>query len=133
MVKIVSAAIEGAAHVAYFFQKDDTGVTVRELKKFASLFLFLTFKKAHQLDDITRFRTRKWAVTVGHLHQFARGRDQELRRLRKITPWLPITSETIRGLLIDTIANRKLKVPSHFRRLLLRIGTGCCYRDVARF
>ena len=78
MVKIVSAAIEGAAHVAYFFQKDDTGVTVRELKMFASLILFLTFEKTHQLDDVTRFRTRKRAVTVGHLHQFARGRDQEL-------------------------------------------------------
>ena len=125
--------MDGGAHVAFLFQKDDTGVTVRELETFPSLFLFLTFEKAHQLDDVTRFRTSKRAVTVGHLHQFARGRDQELRRLCKITPWLPITSETIRGLLIDTIANRKLKVPSHFRRLLLRIGTGCRYRDVARF
>ena len=130
---IISAVIDGAAHVAYNFQKDDTGINVRELKLFESLFLFLTFEKTYQLDDVTRFRTRKRAVTVGHLHQFARGRDQELRRLCKITPWLPITSETIRGLLIDTIANRKLKVLSQFGRLLLRIGTGCYYRDVACF
>ena len=75
---IVSAVIDGATHVPYFFQKDGTGVTVRELKTLASLFLFLTFEKSHQLDDVTRFRPRQRAVTVGHLHQFARGRDQEL-------------------------------------------------------
>ena len=71
MMQIVSAVIDGTAHVACLFQKDDTGITVRELKTFASLFLFLTFEKTHQLDDVARFRTRKRAVTIGHLHQFA--------------------------------------------------------------